>query len=120
VQHRNHGGLTARFSLLPLCAKSRHRAALASHNLLSTGIVHVPSIIDGSFSFGQYIRNIRMNLPVGAGSQFESLLAPGEVFTGTSPIFAKRATSGASAAGVQGNASARAVEALPWMLSKVF
>jgi hypothetical protein len=41
--------------------------------------------IDGSFSFGQYIRNVRMNLPVGAGSQFDSLSAPGEVFTGDKP-----------------------------------
>ena len=62
-----------------------------------------------------------MNLPVGAGSQFDSLSAPGEVVTGHKPdlcearnfwsIYRQR---------VQGNASARAVEALPWMLSKAF
>ena len=70
---------------------------------------------------GQHIRNIRMNLPVGAGSQFNSLSAPGEVF------YRAQARSLRSAQllehlpqRVQGNASARAVEALPWMLSKVF
>jgi integrase len=50
------------------------------HALLTDGIVHVPSRIDGAFSFGQYMRSIRINLPVGAGSQFDSLSAPGESF----------------------------------------
>jgi hypothetical protein len=48
---------------------------------LSTGgIVQVPFRIDGSFSFGQYMRSMRMNFPAGAGSQFDSLFAPGESF----------------------------------------
>src|SRR5262249_28612448 len=42
--------------------------------------LHVPSRIDGSLSFGQYIRNIRMNLPAGAGSQLLSLSDPGLSF----------------------------------------
>ena len=37
-------------------------------------------MIEGFFSFGQYRRSIRMNLPAGAGSQFDSLSAPGESF----------------------------------------
>jgi hypothetical protein len=37
-------------------------------------------MIDGLLSSGQYIRNMRMNLPAGAGSQFASLSAPGESF----------------------------------------
>ena len=36
--------------------------------------------IDGSFSFGQYRRSIRMNLPLGAGSQLASLSLPGDSF----------------------------------------
>jgi hypothetical protein len=44
------------------------------------GMVHEPSRIDGPFSLGQYIRNIRMNFPAGAGSQFDSKSAPGESF----------------------------------------
>jgi hypothetical protein len=34
---------------------------------LTGGIFHVPVRIDGSLSFGQYIRNISMKLPEGAG-----------------------------------------------------
>src|SRR5215510_3620514 len=44
------------------------------------GIVHVPSRIEGEVSSGQYMRSMRMNLPAGAGSQFDSLSAPGESF----------------------------------------
>ena len=40
----------------------------------------LPSMIEGDFAFGQYNRIIRMNLPAGAGSQFDSLSAPGESF----------------------------------------
>lgn len=47
---------------------------------LAAGIVHVPLMIDGSVSVGQYIRSIRMNSPAGAGSQFDSLSLPGESF----------------------------------------
>src|SRR5262245_38858420 len=42
------------------------------------GIVQVPLTIDGLLSSGQYMRSIRMNLPAGAGSQLDSLSAPGE------------------------------------------
>jgi hypothetical protein len=45
---------------------------------LTVGIGHVPSMIEGGFSFGQYIRNISTNCPAGAGSQFASLSLPGE------------------------------------------
>src|SRR5215471_16707092 len=34
-------------------------------------------MMDGDFSSGQYIRIIRTNLPVGAGSEFVSLSGPG-------------------------------------------
>jgi hypothetical protein len=44
------------------------------------GIVHVPSKIDGGLSLGQYIRSIRMNLSLGAGSQLDSLSVPGFSF----------------------------------------
>ncbi len=44
------------------------------------GIFHVPSRIDGGFSFGQYSRSIRMNLSFGAGSQLASLPLPGDSF----------------------------------------
>jgi hypothetical protein len=43
-------------------------------------MVHVPSRMEGSLSFGQYIRSIRMNLPAGAGSQLLSLSDPGLSF----------------------------------------
>src|SRR6476660_4339285 len=46
----------------------------------TAGGFHEPSRIDGGVSLGQYMRNIRMNLPVGAGSQFDSLFAPGDAF----------------------------------------
>src|SRR5271165_707298 len=46
--------------------------------LVTAGIFHEPSRIDGSFSFGQYRRSISWNLPSGAGSQLDSLSAPGE------------------------------------------
>ncbi|SDB59462.1 hypothetical protein SAMN02982931_04801 [Bauldia litoralis] len=42
-----------------------------------TGGYHVPSSTDGGFSFGQYRRNMGMNGPSGAGSQFDSLSGPG-------------------------------------------
>src|SRR5262245_58540254 len=43
-------------------------------------MVHVPSRMEGSLSFGQYIRSIRMNLPAGAGSQLLSFSGPGLSF----------------------------------------
>src|SRR5215831_4549828 len=45
---------------------------------LTAGGFHVPLMIDGDFSFGQYSRIIRTNLPCGAGSQLLSLSAPGD------------------------------------------
>ena len=48
--------------------------------ILTAGTLHVPLIIVGSVSFGQYIRSIRMNLPAGAGSQLLSLSGPGLSF----------------------------------------
>ena len=44
------------------------------------GIFHEPLMIDGVFSLGQYSRIIRMNSPVGAGSQLDSLSLPGDSF----------------------------------------
>jgi hypothetical protein len=46
----------------------------------AAGIFHVPLMIEGDFSLGQYMRSIRTNLPDGAGSQFDSLSAPGDWF----------------------------------------
>ena len=42
------------------------------------GGFHVPSMIDGGVSFGQYSRSMGMNLAFGAGSQLASLALPGE------------------------------------------
>jgi len=42
------------------------------------GMAHEPLRIDGLSSLGQYMRNIRMNFPAGAGSQFDSRATPGE------------------------------------------
>ena len=41
------------------------------------GSFRLPSKIKGGLSFGQYMRSIGMKSPLGAGSQFESLSAPG-------------------------------------------
>ena len=46
------------------------------HTFLTGGMVQDPLRIDGLSSLGQYIRNIRMNSPAGAGSQFDSRSAP--------------------------------------------
>ncbi len=46
---------------------------------VTAGGFHDPSMIDGAVSFGQYMRSVRLNGPDGgAGSQFDSLSAPGE------------------------------------------
>jgi hypothetical protein len=59
----------------------------------------------------------RIGLEAGPLAQWLfSGLAPGEVFTGRKPDLCEAHLPQR----VQGNASARAVEALPWMLSKVF
>src|SRR5262249_26229999 len=49
-------------------------------SFFTAGGFQVPSRIDGSFSFGQYIRSVRMNGPLGAGSQLASLSVPGDSF----------------------------------------
>jgi hypothetical protein len=46
----------------------------------TAGGTHVPLMIDGDFSFGQYIRNIKTNWSFGAGSQLLSFSAPGHSF----------------------------------------
>ena len=56
------------------------RLPLNQLTFLTGGISHEPLTIEGSFSFGQYMRSIRMNLPDGAGSQLDSLSEPGESF----------------------------------------
>ena len=57
---------------------SRVQQATAYPTFFTAGIFQDPSMIEGSFSLGQYIRSIRMNLPSGAGNQLDSLSAPGE------------------------------------------
>lgn len=63
-----------------LARRDPGRGYARSETFLTGGIVQVPSMIDGLLSFGQYIRSMRMNLPAGAGSQFDSLSVPGESF----------------------------------------
>jgi hypothetical protein len=58
--------------------KLRTWPAVSGH-LFTAGAVHVPSRIDGSLSFGQYMHSIR-NLPAGAGSQLLSFSDPGLSF----------------------------------------
>jgi hypothetical protein len=55
-------------------------ASRSRHTLLTTGTFHVSFSIEGSSSFGQYIRSINWNLPDGAGNQLASLPAPGLSF----------------------------------------
>ena len=55
-------------------------SAASQATLLAAGTVHVPLMIDGSVSCGQYMRSINMKSPSGAGSQFDSLSLPGESF----------------------------------------
>ena len=45
------------------------RPGLTQPAFFTGGGDHVPSRIEGGFSFGQYIRIIRMNWSLGAGSQ---------------------------------------------------
>ena len=54
---------------MPFC----HTYLQFAQTFFTGGIVHVPSMIEGALSSGQYMRSIRMNLPAGAGSQFNSL-----------------------------------------------
>jgi len=46
----------------------------------TAGGFQVSSRIDGGLSFGQYMRSIGMNSPLGAGSQLASLFLPGDSF----------------------------------------
>jgi hypothetical protein len=62
------------------CIPQARSVPAADHTFFTGGIVHVPSMIEGALSSGQYMRSIRMNFPAGAGSQFDSLSAPGESF----------------------------------------
>jgi hypothetical protein len=48
--------------------------------LITCGTFQLPSMIEGAVSLGQYIRSIRIKSPLGAGSQFGSLSAPGDSF----------------------------------------
>ena len=58
--------------LAPAEAKRGYDASFTS------GTFHVPSRIDGGFSFAQYIRIMRTNVSAGAGSQFDSFSLPGD------------------------------------------
>jgi len=62
----------------------RHKAYTKKptpHSTRSTpGGLQVPLRIEGGASFGQYMRNIGMKSPVGAGSQLASLSLPGDSF----------------------------------------
>jgi hypothetical protein len=61
--------------------RGEHAAFLSSQEIFfAAGGVHVPLMSDGDCSLGQYMRNIKMNFPAGAGSQFDSLSAPGVWF----------------------------------------
>src|SRR5262249_5283496 len=68
----------------PFVSDERSPAHLADPTddatVFTGGGFHVPSRIEGAVSSGQYMRSMRMNLPSGAGSQFDSLSAPGESF----------------------------------------
>jgi hypothetical protein len=52
--------------------------SVAQATFLTGGGVQVALRMDGVFWLGQYIRSIRTNFPAGAGSQFDSLSAPGD------------------------------------------
>ena len=79
VRSTPKSGHVQRTSRCPLSAKSGH-SRQGHATFLTGGIFHDPSMIEGLFSFGQYMRNIRINLPSGAGSQLDSLSGPGESF----------------------------------------
>ena len=56
--------------------RSGHRTGYATS--LTGGMCQVPSRIDGFVVLGQYSRSMRVNRSFGAGSQLDSLSAPGE------------------------------------------
>jgi hypothetical protein len=70
----------AEHNLVAARAETTCPAAAAQFALTTAGIFQVPSMMDGGFSRGQYIRSIRTNLSFGAGSQFASLALPGDWF----------------------------------------
>jgi len=58
-----------------------HRFCITvSLSFATPGGFQEPFRIEGDSSFGQYIRNIGMNAPFGAGSQLASLSEPGDTF----------------------------------------
>jgi len=61
-------------------APRHYSPILHQATFFTAGGFHVPSMIEGLRSFGQYKRIISWNLPDGAGSQFDSLSMPGESF----------------------------------------
>jgi len=68
------------FGRAKACSYCSARPPDASSTRCTLGGSQVPLRIEGSFSLGQYMRNINWNFPVGAGSQFASLSAPGDLF----------------------------------------
>src|SRR5262245_12678039 len=73
-----HRGVARRAVGLPPKRPRQPSSTVTKPDCCTPGGFHEPSRIDGGVSLGQYKRNIRMNLPVGAGSQFDSLFAPGD------------------------------------------
>src|SRR5262249_45378915 len=76
---QGHGGWSAAMPLF---------RSVDQLTFFTAGIVHDPSMIEGLLSLGQYIRSIKTNFPGGAGSQLDSLAAPGDsfwIYTSTDP-----------------------------------
>src|SRR4029077_8865693 len=59
---------------------SAHQSSTPYCTFFTAGGFQVPFKIEGEVGFGQYMRNIGMNSPVGAGSQLFSLSLPGDSF----------------------------------------
>jgi hypothetical protein len=60
----------------------RVRRRAGQLTFITCGGVHVPPMIDGLVSLGQYMRSMGRNGPFGAGSQLDSLSAPGDSLRG--------------------------------------
>jgi hypothetical protein len=75
-----HSAASVVASLFDLVVNRYCTADTGVDTSVTAGGFHDPSRMEGGFSFGQYIRSIRTNFPAGAGSQFDSLSAPGESF----------------------------------------
>jgi hypothetical protein len=67
-------------SISPGNAPAAAPAAARYATFFAGGGDQVPLMIEGWVSLGQYMRSISWNLPLGAGSQFASLSAPGDSF----------------------------------------